>query len=116
MIQAVYPEGQYYALANRCPHDFSNEDEEPGDGIHIPEDQDGYLICLEMPVDAPVIHETQPVVKGYVELPDFYHGRDALQCEKCGTIVSMLTGQENWMVRHVYNHHSDPAPKATPVE
>jgi hypothetical protein len=112
MANVTYPEGQYYALADNCPHDIGNEDEEPDDGIHIPEDQDGYLICLEMPMPTPAPHETQPVVKGYIELLNFIQGRVALQCEECGTIVSMVSGQENWMVKHVY-YHSNPAPQVT---
>jgi hypothetical protein len=103
----------FYAMADDCPHDIRSEDEEPGDGIHVPEDYEGFLICLKTPhVPEPgesLPGDTQPVNGGYTELPNFSKGKTALQCETCSTIVNMVEGQENWMIRHIYNNHLQPS-------
>ena len=93
----------YYKYADFCPHDINNEDDEPNDGIHVSEENEGYLICLDTP--------TQPIPvivlnKGYFERPGILNAESvALQCETCTAVVDMLEGQERWMQKHVADHN-----------
>ena len=100
MTDLLQPTG-YYKFADYCPHDFSNEDEEPDDGIHVTEENEGMLICLETPMQPP---SPKIFSKGYVERAGVTNRAVALQCETCFTVVDMVDGSLRWMQKHVESH------------
>jgi len=102
MADLLQPTG-YYRFADYCPHDYTSEDEEPGDGIHVGEEAEGYLICLDTPMQPPAPYE--PASRGYVEVEGLITSDGiALQCVTCKMAVQMRQGQERWMQAHMEEH------------
>ena len=98
----LYPTG-YYRLADYCPHDIGSDDEEPDDGIHVGEENEGLLICLESPMQPP---KNEPVSKGYSEVEGVAGRVSALKCDTCRTVVDMADGNLRWMQKHLDSHKS----------